>query len=240
MDLIWQVQHSGVDPNERACITRSSFGNAGRQAPLSGASLLSIDARIIRNMRKCNIMKLAMFAKLRCSHGMLVVSPTARGCFGSVIEGLIVVPGRLKIVALLVHVLDPSEIMPEMTGSVSLPGNSQCPNTVSSHVRGKPLSAVSSNTASSSGVGGPTRGIHLPTLSGPRAQVQLTWVLDRNVIPRSGRMNANDWSGWTTLISDRVFSGSELRGCVTGWDAKRSCALSGLCPSNGLVPVWNS
>ena len=120
-----------------------------------------------------------------------MVSPTAKGCFGSVIEGLIVVPGRLKIVALLVHVLDPSEIMPEMTGSVSLPGNSQCPNTVSSHVRGKPLSAVSSDAASSSGVGGPTRGIHLPTLSGPRAQVQLTWDLDRNVIPRLGRMNSS-------------------------------------------------
>ena len=127
-----------------------------------------------------------------------------------------IVPGNLQVIALLVHVLDPFTIMPEVTGSVPLPGNSQCPNTVSSHVRGKPLSAVSSNAASSSGVGGPTRGIHLPTLSGPRAQVQLTWDLDRNVIPRLGRMNSSVWSGWTTLISDRVFSGSEIPGCVTG------------------------
>ena len=106
-----------------------------------------------------------------------------------------IVPGILKVIALLVHVRDPFAIVPEMTGSVPFPGICQCPSTVSSQVRGIRPSAISSNAASSSGVGGPTRGIHLPILSGPRAQVQFTSDLDMKVIPRWGRVNANVRSG---------------------------------------------
>ena len=161
-------------------------------------------------------------------------SPAKEDCFLSIYGVSVIFPGGLQVVALLVQVLDPFKIMPEMTGSLSLPGNCQCPNTVSSHVRGILPSAISSNAASSSGVGGPMRGIHLPTLSGPRAQVQLTSDLDRKVIPRLGRLNAKVWSGWTTLMSDLVYSGSAASDCGTGRGTCRSCS------PDELAPVWNA
>ena len=150
------------------------------------------------------------------------MSPTQESCFLSIHRGSMIVPGNLQVVAVLVQVLDPLRFMPEMTGSVPFPGICQCPNTVSSHVRGILPSAISSNAASSSGVGGPTRGIHLPTLSGPRTQVQLTSDFDMKVIPRWGRMNAKVRSGWTTRMSDLVLSGSATVGCTV--DRGACCA----------------
>ena len=147
------------------------------------------------------------------------MSPTRESCFLSIHGVSRIFPGDWQVIALLVHVLDPFTLMPEVTGSVPLPGSCQCPNTVSSHVRGVLPSAISSNAASSSGVGGPTRGIHLPTLSGPRTHVQFTSDLDMKVIPRWGRMNAKVRSGWTTLTSDLVGSGSAAADCLVGLGA---------------------
>ena len=149
-------------------------------------------------------------------------------------------PGGLHIVALLVQVLDPFTIMPEMTGSVPFPGNCQCPSTLSSHVRGILPSALSSNAASSSGVGGPTRGIHLPTLSGPRTQVQSTSDFDKKVIPRRDRENANVWSGWTTLMSGLVCSGPATSGCVIGRCVICSRLTSDLGSPDERAPVWSA
>ena len=141
-------------------------------------------------------------------------SSAHESCFLSIHGVSVIFPGGLQIIAVLVQVLDPLKIMPKMIGSVPLPGNCQCPNTVSSHVRGIPPSDISSNAASSSGVGGPVRGIHLPTLSGPRTQVQLTADVDMKVIPRLGRVNARVCSGWTNRMSALGCSGSAASGCI--------------------------
>ena len=166
--------------------------------------------------------------------------PAKESCFLSIHGVSVIFPGGLQVVALLVQVLDPLKIMPEMTGSLSLPGNCQCPNTVSSHVRGILPSAISSNAASSSGVGGPTREIHLPTLSGPRTQVQLTSDLDKKVIPRRDRENAKVWSGWTTLMSDLVCSGSATSGCIVGRCVICSRHTSDLGSPDERAPVWSA
>ena len=57
VDLIKQVQRSGVDPNGRAKVVCSSFGDTGLTTPLSGVSRISFNANINRNVSESVILK---------------------------------------------------------------------------------------------------------------------------------------------------------------------------------------